>query len=75
MKINLEKMGRFADATAKIRADFPEHSLEIDKCVFDAGQKIPCCGKPGCECQITFEEFHQAMNRKNFFDSFSRNTH
>lgn len=47
----------FADAMCRIRERFPEHAAELDKCVFDVGQKLPACTDPNCTCRMTFENF------------------
>lgn len=46
-----------------IRIMFPEFIREIDKCIYDVGQKFtPKCGEGNCVCQWTFEKFHDEQN-------------
>lgn len=63
-EIALEKMCAFAAEMKRIRAAFPELAKEIDRCLFDAGQNhLDSCGHGTCECQMSFEQFHDAQNR------------
>ena len=59
----LRKFARFARAMRNIRMFFPEHSREIDQCLYDVSQKLHSCSDPDCECKMSFEEFHAALNR------------
>ena len=56
---------QFSNSMILIQAQFPEHELEINRCVYEVGQKIPCCENQNCECQISFEEFHQKSKNSN----------
>ena len=58
------RWARFAAAIKNLRKDFPEFSREIDRTVYEIGQKIEACAEPDCECRISFEEFHSRMNRR-----------
>ncbi len=62
-KINSTNWARFACALSKIRKDFPEHSKEIDKCVFDVGQKLEHCNDPNCSCRMSFKNFRAIANQ------------
>jgi hypothetical protein len=62
--INLQNLAAFALAMRELRENFPEHTREIDKCLYDVGQKLPSCNDPNCTCQMTFENF-QAISREN----------
>lgn len=64
-QIEFEKVCWFGLEMAGIRAEFPEFAREIDKCMFDVGRKhIGCCGDAKCDCQMSFDEFHQGQNIK-----------
>ena len=67
MQIDSEKLRRWARfilAAKSLRKDFPEFGTEIDRTVYEIGQKIEACSDPNCECRISFEEFHSRMNRR-----------
>ncbi len=59
----LRKFARFARGMRKIRMKFPEHAREIDRALYDVGQKLKSCLDPNCNCKESFEEFHAATNR------------
>jgi hypothetical protein len=63
-QINPENWAMFALTMAEVRAAFPEHGREIDKCIYDVGQKLESCGDPNCTCRMTFENFRARSNRK-----------
>jgi hypothetical protein len=56
-------LARFARAMRKIRLRFPEHARELDRALYDVGQKLESCLDPNCNCRQSFEEFHAATNR------------
>lgn len=58
----IKKLTRFARVMKKIRAKFPEHTREIDRALYDVGQKLESCSDH-CDCRQSFEEFHAAANR------------
>ena len=62
-KINTRDWARFALAMRFIREDFPEHKREIDKCIYDVGQKLENCDDPNCTCRMNFENFHSISNQ------------
>lgn len=66
MKNSEEKLNKlllFSAVMREVRAEFPEHAREIDRCIFDVGHNnIPDCGDPKCYCKRTFEEFHADQN-------------
>lgn len=70
--INLQNWAAFAEALGELRKIFPEHAAEIDKCLYDVGQKLPSCNDPNCTCQMTFENFraisHENAKRSYEFD-------
>ena len=47
----------------KIRVKFPEHALELDRALYDVGQKLESCSDPDCDCKRSFDEFHEQTNR------------
>ncbi len=59
----IKNLARFARVMRKIRARFPEHAREIDRALYDVGQKLESCSDPNCDCRQSFEEFHAAANR------------
>ncbi len=59
----VKKLARFAHAMRKIRTRFPEHARELDRALYDVGQKLESCSDPNCDCKQSFEEFHAQTNR------------
>ncbi len=55
----MQRLESFALAMRRIRDDFPEHAAEIDKFLFDTGQKLPACNDPNCTCQMKPENFRR----------------
>jgi hypothetical protein len=53
----------FALRMQLVREEFPEHGREIDRAVYDAGQKLDSCGDPNCTCRMTFENFRAAAEQ------------
>ncbi len=62
-RINLRNFAAFAVAMRKIRKDFPQHVAEIDRAIYDVGQKVESCDDPNCNCSMTFENFHAISNQ------------
>lgn len=62
-KIPIERMSEFVREIKTIRFMFPELAKEIDRCIYDAGQNnLGSCGHATCDCQMTFERFHELQN-------------
>ena len=59
----LRNLARFVCAIRRLRKKFPEHARELDRCVYDVGQKLESCREPNCDCKRSFEEFHAQTNR------------
>ena len=59
----IRNLGRFARVMRKVRARFPEHALELDRALYDVGQKLESCSDPDCDCKQSFDEFHEQTNR------------
>ncbi len=59
----VRNLARFARAMRRIRTRFPEHALELDRALYDVGQKLESCSDPDCGCKQSFEEFHAQTNR------------
>jgi len=59
----IRNLARFARVMRKIRTRFPEHALELDRALYDVGQKLESCSDPDCDCKQSFEEFHAQTNR------------
>ncbi|MBA3693473.1 MAG: hypothetical protein H0X49_16895 [Acidobacteria bacterium] len=59
----VRNLARFARAMRKIRLRFPEHARELDRALYDVGQKLESCSDPDCDCKQSFEEFHAQTNR------------
>ncbi len=59
----IRNLGRFARVMRKIRVKFPEHALELDRALYDVGQKLESCSDPDCDCKQSFDEFHEQTNR------------
>lgn len=55
---DIRNWAMFAVKMREIRENFPEHSKEIDRAIFDVGQKLESCGDPNCTCRMSFENFH-----------------
>lgn len=53
----------FAQALAEVRDHFPEHIREIDRCIYEVGQKLAACDDPNCTCRMRAENF-QAISRQ-----------
>lgn len=68
-KIDFRNWAAFVLALIEIRQTFPEHAKEIDKCIYDAGQKLGSCNDPNCTCGMTFENFH-AISQKIARESY-----
>lgn len=63
-KIEYERLAEFGFAVAELRRDFPEFAREIDKCQFEVGRsRLGTCGHGGCDCSLSFEDFHALRNR------------
>ncbi len=63
-EIEYERLEEFAVALARLRREFPEFAREIDRCQFDVGRRhLGSCGHGGCDCQMSFEEFHAHRRR------------
>jgi hypothetical protein len=60
---DLRNFAAFAAAMREVRRDFPQHSAEIDRAIYDVGQKVQSCDDPNCTCSMTFENFRAASNR------------
>jgi len=58
----VRNLARFARAMRKIRLRFPEHARELDRALYDVGQKLESCSDPDCDCKQSFEEFHAQTN-------------
>lgn len=65
----LNKYAAFAANLASLREIFPEHAREIDRCLFDVGQKLDRCFDPNCNCKFNFETFHGEMNSQKRFSN------
>ncbi len=63
IRTRLRNFARFACVMRKIRMKFPEHAREIDRALYDVGQKLESCLDPNCNCKKSFEEFHATTNR------------
>ena len=63
MSEKVRNLARFAGVMRKIRMRFPEHALELDRALYDVGQKLESCLNPNCDCKQSFEEFHAQTNR------------
>ncbi len=61
--IDLRNWARFACEMQWIREDFPEHAKEIDRAIYDVGQKLEHCDDPNCTCQMSFRNFHAVANQ------------
>jgi len=62
-KIPIEVMCEFAKEIKAIRFMFPELAKEIDRCIYDAAQNnLGSCGHAACDCQMSFEQFHELQN-------------
>ena len=59
----IRNLARFARPMRKIRLRFPEHARELDRALYDVGQKLESCLDPNCNCKQSFEEFHEQTNR------------
>lgn len=68
-KIDLQRFSAFALALGDLRGIFPEHAAEIDRCLYEVGQKLPSCNDPNCTCGMTFENFH-AISQKIARESY-----
>lgn len=61
---NLAVAKVFAGFMKEARRMFPQFAKEIDRCLFDVVQNnLGSCGHAYCDCQMTFEQFHDAQNR------------
>lgn len=58
MTDKLKRFAAFATNLRSLKEIFPEHIKEIDKCLFDVGQKLDGCDDPNCTCKMNFETFH-----------------
>lgn len=63
MTNDLRKFAAFAVEMKMIRLGFPEHSEEIDKAIYDVGQKLTDCNDPNCNCGFDFKTFHAISNQ------------
>ena len=63
IRTRLRNFARFARVMRKVRARFPEHALELDRALYDVGQKLESCSDPDCDCKQSFDEFHEQTNR------------
>lgn len=62
--MSLETMQVFSGFMKQARQFFPEFAKEIDRAIYDVGQNhLGSCGHGNCQCQMTFEQFHDAQNR------------
>jgi hypothetical protein len=57
------KRKQFIRKISDLRKMFPEHAVELDRCIYDVLKKNPCCNNLNCSCQMTFEQFHQTTNK------------
>lgn len=55
---------KFVRAVLQLREIYPEHAREIDRCIYDVGQKLQSCSDPDCNCKMSFEEFHTQTNHE-----------
>lgn len=62
-KIDFTVLLEFGAEMKIIRRMFPEFAREIDRAIYDAGQKsTPRCGEANCVCHWSFERFHAEQN-------------
>lgn len=62
-EIDLVRWTEFACELQLLRVEYPEYAKEIDKCIYDVGQKIKRCDDPNCTCRMSFENFHAISNQ------------
>ena len=55
---NFMSAALFAMRMQEVRGEFPEHAKEIDRAIYEVGQKLESCGDPNCTCRMNFENFH-----------------
>ena len=55
----------FAMRMQEVRKEFPEHSGEIDRAIYEVGQKLDSCGNPDCTCKMSYENFHEMAEIEN----------
>lgn len=63
MKNNIRKFAAFAVEMKMVRLGFPEHAEEIDRAIYEVGQKLSGCNDPNCTCRFDFKTFEAISNQ------------
>ncbi len=62
-KIEPGRLIEFSLELTRLRRTFPELAREVDGFQFEIlKEKVGSCGHGGCQCQMSFEEFHAERN-------------